>query len=199
MDQKSREEIINLAHEYWGASPVDERSGERPRYDIPPEREQYSIDQIQQEIGREMQCINERILRIYSLILLLAAKHCDDFYKVKREFVKDDLPYGKIVTRVRQHRNGTNQMEFGLRVLQRCTDGNSDSPSWKPIKRKANGYMRQTFKSHSKISEEVELAHHTENEYKKLRDFGKYLKGVVRKFNDSEYMKTYGELLEGED
>lgn len=65
MDQKSREEIINLAHEYWGVAPVDDRSGERPRYDIPPEREQYSIDQIQQEIGREMQCINERILRIY--------------------------------------------------------------------------------------------------------------------------------------
>lgn len=181
----SQDEITQLANQYWGVVEDDYEPNRPPRYDLPPEREKISISEIEQEIGSGLKCINEDLLRIYSLLYLLSTKYCDEFHATKKSFVAEGIGYGFVTSRARLHK-GNMRLEFAIRDTKTGYFRSSI-----PIRKGRSGYTDQTLDKACEHELESKLACSTEAKYRRLRELGRYLKSVVLKLNNTEYLKSY--------
>lgn len=181
----SQDKIIQLASQYWGLVEDDYEPNRPPRYDLPPEREKISISEIEQEIGSGLNCINEELLRLYSLLYLLSAKYCDEFHATKKSFIAEGIGYGFVTSRA-YLKKGNMQLEFSVRDAK-----SGYFRSTKPIRKGRSGYTDQALDKACEHDLESKLACSTEAKYRRLRELGKYFKSVAQKLNNNEYLKSY--------
>lgn len=131
--------------------------------------------------------IEEELTKIHLLSFLEAQLHCDNYHKVKEQFLKMGLDYGFISPNVRQHL-GTNDLTFKRRYLKE-KGSPGDRHYYYPIQKVRGNFNRQAFKKYSSHDEELDLAMMTEGHFKRLRKQSNEMKAVMRQIKRQETRK----------
>lgn len=130
--------------------------------------------------------IEEELRKIHLLTFLEAQLHCDNYHKVKDQFLRMSLDYGFISPFVRQHL-GTNDLTFKRRYLKER--GTGEGHNYYPIQKVRGNFNRQAFKRYSSHDEELDLAVMTEEHFKRLRKQSGEMKAILRQIKRQETRK----------